>query len=99
MNKQYLKKKTIQIAPFCLLKRNKVKTGDLEVKDQKGLMGGIESERGGASLVFESPLDDLSIFNARWLKNIILYAVELLFYEEKWERVVDIILRFNAFSR
>lgn len=69
------------------------------MKSDKGLMGGIESEKGGASLVFDSPLDNLSIFNSRWLKNQILYAVELLFYQEKWERVVDITLRFNAFSR
>lgn len=62
-------------------------------------MGGVEDERGGSNLILESPLDNTSLLDTRWLKKIILYATEMLFYEKKWEKTVDIILRFNALTR
>ncbi|XP_027049490.1 cilia- and flagella-associated protein 54-like [Pocillopora damicornis] len=80
-------------------KRDKVKRGDLLINEKQGLMGGVEDERGGASLLFEIPLDNSNVADTRWLKRFILYAVEMLFYERKWERAVSIILRFNALTR
>jgi len=80
-------------------KRDKVKKGDLVINEQQGFMGGVEDERGGASLLFEIPLDNTNVADARWLKRFILYTVEMLFYEQKWERTVSVILRFNALTR
>ncbi|PFX16137.1 Uncharacterized protein C12orf55-like [Stylophora pistillata] len=80
-------------------KRDKVKKGDLVINEQQGLMGGVEDERGGASLLFEIPLDNTNVADTRWLKRFILYTVEMLFYERKWERTISIILRFNALTR
>lgn len=62
-------------------------------------MAGIEDEKGGSSLRFEIPLDNNTTLDTRWVKRLVLYAAEMMFYEGKWERVVDIILRFNALSR
>ncbi|XP_032221437.2 cilia- and flagella-associated protein 54 isoform X1 [Nematostella vectensis] len=80
-------------------KREKLKAGDLDITESSGLMGGVEDERGGASLRFEIPLDNTTILDARWLRRLVMYTVEMLFYEQKWERTVDIALRFNALSR
>ena len=69
------------------------------ITENQGIMGGVEDERGGASLSFEAPLDSTSAADTRWIKRFILYTVEMLFYECKWERTVSIILRFNALTR
>lgn len=84
---------------FLCLQRGKVKKGDLLINEQQGVMGGIEEERGGASLMFEVPLDNTNAADSRWLKRFIMYTIEMLFYEGKWERTVHIILRFNALTR
>ena len=78
---------------------DKLKKGDLFVSEKQSIMGGVEDERGGASLLFEAPLDNTSATDSRWIKRFILCAVEMLFYECKWERTVSIILRFNALTR
>ena len=84
---------------FLCLQRGKVKKGDLLINEQQGIMGGIEDERGGASLMFEVPLDNTNAADSRWLKRFIMYTIEMLFYEGKWERTVHIILRFNGLTR
>jgi hypothetical protein len=61
--------------------------------------GDIESEKGGSDLVFEQYLDDQTTADVAWIKRIIMHCMEVLFYKEKWERLADIILRFNALSR
>lgn len=62
-------------------------------------MGSIEDERGAASLKFEDPLDDLSIVDARWVQRLILRCLEMLYHQEKWEKLVDVALRFSALSK
>ncbi|XP_074644089.1 cilia- and flagella-associated protein 54-like [Tubulanus polymorphus] len=59
-------------------------------------MGGIADEKGGASLKFEKQLDDISIVDTRWVRRIVLRVLELLSFERKWEKLVDLALRFNA---
>ena len=76
-----------------------MKKGDLVINEQQGFMGGVEDDRGGASLLFEIPLDNTNVADAGWLKLCIMYTVEMLFYEQKWERTVSVILRFNALTR
>ncbi|XP_041347318.1 cilia- and flagella-associated protein 54-like [Gigantopelta aegis] len=61
-------------------------------------MGDMTSEKGGASLRFESPLDDKSIVDLRWIRRLCLRVLELLYHEQKWEKLVDIALRFNALT-
>ena len=59
----------------------------------------MEDEKGGSDLIFEDCLDDQSIVDAVWIKRIVMHSMELLFYQNKWEKLTDIILRFNAISR
>ncbi|KAK7503699.1 hypothetical protein BaRGS_00005238, partial [Batillaria attramentaria] len=61
-------------------------------------MGTIKNERGGASLKFEMPLDDLSTVDARWVRRLVLRCLEMLYLQQKWEKLVDIALRFSALS-
>ncbi|KAK6177089.1 hypothetical protein SNE40_015265 [Patella caerulea] len=60
--------------------------------------GSIQSEKGGASLKFEDPLDDRSVLDVRWIRRYVLRVIEMLYYEQKWEKLVDIALRFNAIT-
>ena len=61
--------------------------------------GGIKDHAGGLSLQFDEILDDTSKFHFIWLKKIIWYAVEILYFEEKWEKLIDLIIRFSALTR
>ena len=61
--------------------------------------GDIETEKGGSDLIFEQYLDDQTTADVVWIKRVIMHCMEVLFYKEKWEKLVDIILRFNALSR
>ncbi|KAK7102964.1 hypothetical protein V1264_021114 [Littorina saxatilis] len=60
--------------------------------------GNIKSERGGSSLKFEVPVDDLSMVDARWVRRMVLRCLEMLYYQQKWEKLVDIAMRFSALS-
>ena len=61
-------------------------------------MGQVKAEKGGASLKFETPLDDISVVDMRWVRRVILRVLEMLYYEQRWERLVAIGMRFNAIS-
>ena len=61
-------------------------------------MGDVSSERGGAGLKFEVPMDDMTSVDARWFRRLVLRVLEMLYYEEHWEKLVDLALRFNALS-
>lgn len=71
-------------------------------KDQqpgiRSWVGDISNEKGGASLKFESPLDDVSTTDMRWARRMIMRVIEILYYENRWERLVDVALRFNALT-
>lgn len=60
--------------------------------------GSIKAEKGGAGLKFDVPLDDLSTVDARWVRRLVLRCLEMLYYQNKWEKLVDIALRFIALS-
>ena len=62
-------------------------------------MSELKEHRGGASLKFDKLLDDASKLQFAWLKKIIWYAVELLYHEEKWEKLAEIISRFTALTK
>ena len=62
----------------------------------KSAFGTIDDEIGGATLKFESPLDDITTVDLRLLRRVVLRSLELLHYATKWERLVDIAYRFTA---
>ncbi|XP_056000170.1 cilia- and flagella-associated protein 54-like isoform X4 [Ostrea edulis] len=60
--------------------------------------GDITREKGGASLKFESPLDDSSVCDIRFISRFVLRVLEMLYYEQKWEKLVDIAMRFSGLT-
>ncbi|XP_006820960.1 cilia- and flagella-associated protein 54-like [Saccoglossus kowalevskii] len=58
-------------------------------------MGSVTDEKGGASLKFEEPLDDITTIDARWTRRMIMRTIEILFYEQRWEKVADMCMKFN----
>lgn len=66
---------------------------------EKLFNGDIKIHNGGSDLEFDSIFDDVSNTGLIWLKRIIWYAIETLYYEERWEKVVELIYRFCALSR
>ena len=61
--------------------------------------GDINEYAGGSSMHFDKTMDDSSTTSMAWLKKITWYAIEILYYKEKWEKVVDLIYRFSALTR
>ncbi|XP_077980140.1 cilia- and flagella-associated protein 54-like [Glandiceps talaboti] len=62
-------------------------------------MGSVSDEKGGASLKFEEPLDDITTIDARWTRRMVMRTIELLFYEQRWEKVAEIAMRFNSITQ
>ncbi|XP_053377953.1 cilia- and flagella-associated protein 54-like isoform X4 [Mercenaria mercenaria] len=60
--------------------------------------GSVLNEAGGASLKFEDPTDNQSVLDVRFIRRLVLRVLEILYYEEKWEKLVDIALKFNALT-
>ncbi|RUS83830.1 hypothetical protein EGW08_008411 [Elysia chlorotica] len=61
-------------------------------------VGDVRSEKGGASLKFDSLLDDTTVTDARWTRRLVLRTLELLYLEGKWEKLVDLALRYSALT-
>eukprot|EP00058_Branchiostoma_floridae_P024582 XP_002610072.1 hypothetical protein BRAFLDRAFT_125670 [Branchiostoma floridae] len=81
------------------IQEHRVDTEDEETPSiVKSWVGDISVEKGGASLKFETHVDDMSLVDLRWTRRIIMRTIEILFYEEKWERLADVALRFNALT-
>lgn len=68
-------------------------------EEEFSFAGDVESERGGTSLKFESRLDDHTIVDLQFTRRLILRTIELLFHERKWERLVDIGLKFISLTK
>ena len=62
-------------------------------------VGSVANEKGGASLKFEDPLDDVSTVDTRWTRRMVLRMLELLYYEEQWERLADVAMRYNVLTQ
>ena len=62
-------------------------------------VGGINLEKGGTSLKFEPLLDDTNLVDMLWLRRFVLRAMEMLYQEKKWEKLVDLALRFSALTK
>ncbi|KFO72738.1 Putative uncharacterized protein C12orf63, partial [Cuculus canorus] len=61
-------------------------------------LGGINDENGGSNLHPQSPLDDVNIVDLKWICNLILKTIELLYQMKKWEALVHIAVQFNVFT-
>ena len=62
-------------------------------------LGSIADEEGGAGVWFDDPHDDVTAVDVRRLKSVVVMATELLCHQRKWEKLVDIGLRFDAVTR
>lgn len=56
-------------------------------------------ENGGSSLHPQSPLDDVNVVDLKWICNLILKTIELLYQMKKWEALVHIAVQFNIFTQ
>ncbi|KAM6301684.1 cilia- and flagella-associated protein 54 [Podargus strigoides] len=61
-------------------------------------LGGIMDENGGSNLHLESPLDDVNVVDLKWIRNLILKTIELLYQMKKWEALVHIAVQFNILT-
>ena len=59
----------------------------------------MSDEKGGASLKFETALDDVSTVDSRWLRRMVLRVLEMLYYEQQWECLGDVAMRFNVLTQ
>ncbi|XP_073413034.1 cilia- and flagella-associated protein 54 isoform X2 [Dendrobates tinctorius] len=79
-------------------------TGSLQVIDDNGkfsvpsCMGDIADEEGGSSLKFECPFDDVTLIDMRWICDIVMKAIEVLYFVKRWEALVHIAVQFNILS-
>ena len=71
---------------------------DLGPLPVQSVMGDVRQEKGGSGLKFEEPLDDVSGTDTRWMRRLALRVIEMLYYENQWERLVNVALRFNALT-
>ena len=65
----------------------------------KSWLGVVSDEEGGAGVWFDLPHDDVTAVDMRQLKRVIVMSAELLCHQHKWEKLVDIGLRFDAVTR
>jgi hypothetical protein len=53
----------------------------------------------GANLKFDTPMDDISSLDLRFLKDFIFRTIQCLAECEKWEKLCSIALKFNALTK
>ncbi|XP_075712881.1 cilia- and flagella-associated protein 54 isoform X2 [Rhinoderma darwinii] len=79
-------------------------TGSVQVIDDDGkfsvpsCMGGIADEEGGYNLKFEYPFDDMTVIDMRWMCDLVMEAIEVLYFVKRWEALVHIAVQFNILS-
>ncbi|XP_073507675.1 cilia- and flagella-associated protein 54 isoform X2 [Phyllobates terribilis] len=79
-------------------------TGSVQVIDNNAkfsvpsCMGDIADEEGGSSLKFEYPFDDVTVMDMRWICDIVMKAIEVLYFVKRWEALVHIAVQFNILS-
>ncbi|XP_031363376.2 cilia- and flagella-associated protein 54 [Lonchura striata] len=79
-------------------------SSSLKIVDHEGdfcipsCLGGIVDENGGSNLYPQPPLDDVNVVDLRWICNLILKTIELLYQMKKWEALVHIAVQFNILT-
>ncbi|XP_069829922.1 cilia- and flagella-associated protein 54 isoform X2 [Dendropsophus ebraccatus] len=61
-------------------------------------MGSIADEEGGSNLKFEHPFDDVTIIDMHWICDLVMKAMEVLYFVRRWEALVHIAVQFNVLS-
>ncbi|XP_053319636.1 cilia- and flagella-associated protein 54 [Spea bombifrons] len=80
------------------------KSGSIKVIDNEesfgvtSCMGGIADEEGGSNLTFEYPFDDVNVVDLRWICQVVLKTIEILYQMERWEALVHIAIQFNVLT-
>ncbi|XP_078534120.1 cilia- and flagella-associated protein 54 isoform X2 [Lissotriton helveticus] len=80
------------------------KDNSLQVTDAAGefsvpsSVGSIADDDGGSSLTFEYPFDDINIADLRFVSDIVLRTIEVLYHMKKWETLVYIAMQFNIIT-
>ncbi|XP_064275850.1 cilia- and flagella-associated protein 54 isoform X2 [Passer domesticus] len=79
-------------------------SSSLKIVDPEGdfcipsCLGGIVDENGGSGLHPQPPMDDVNLVDLRWICNLFLKTIELLYQMKKWEALVHIAVQFNIFT-
>ncbi|XP_077034849.1 cilia- and flagella-associated protein 54 [Agelaius phoeniceus] len=79
-------------------------SSSLKIVDPEGefcipsCLGGIADENGGSNLHPQPPIDDVNVVDLRWICNLVLKTIELLYHMKKWEALVHIAVQFNIFT-
>ncbi|XP_062348340.1 cilia- and flagella-associated protein 54 [Cinclus cinclus] len=79
-------------------------SSSLKIVDPEGdfcipsCLGSIVDENGGSNLHPQPPLDDVNVVDLRWICNLILKTIEVLYQMKKWEALVHIAVQFNIFT-
>nr|XP_033807043.1 cilia- and flagella-associated protein 54 isoform X2 [Geotrypetes seraphini] len=60
--------------------------------------GGIANDEGGSNLTFDYPMDDVNVVDLRWICDLILKTIEILYLLRKWEAMVHIAIQFNIIT-
>ncbi|XP_072097440.1 cilia- and flagella-associated protein 54 isoform X4 [Mobula birostris] len=55
----------------------------------------LSNDKGGFNLTFEHPFDDVNIVDLHWVVAVVLYTLELLCNQQKWESLVHLAIYFN----
>ncbi|XP_071817646.1 cilia- and flagella-associated protein 54-like isoform X3 [Apostichopus japonicus] len=101
--------KPFYLAVDCLLDMMiRLQTDKEKDKTKKGLskeggprqawVGDVSNEKGGASLKFEPLCDDVSFIDSRWSRRLVVRVMEMLYYEQQWERLADVAMKFNMLT-
>ncbi|KAM4748836.1 cilia- and flagella-associated protein 54 [Rhinophrynus dorsalis] len=61
-------------------------------------MGGIVYEEGGSNLTFDYPFDDVNVVDMRWMRDLVLKAIEVLYSAQRWEALVHLAIQFNILT-
>ncbi|XP_056430458.1 cilia- and flagella-associated protein 54 [Hyla sarda] len=79
-------------------------TGSVQVIDESGkfsvpsCMGSIADDEGGSNLRFDYPFDDVNVIDMRWICDLVMKAMEVLYFVKRWEALVHIAVQFNILS-
>ncbi|XP_018409374.1 PREDICTED: cilia- and flagella-associated protein 54 [Nanorana parkeri] len=79
-------------------------TDSLKVVDENekfsvpSCIGGIADEEGGSNLTFDYPFDDVTVTDMRWMCDLVLKAIEVLYYMKRWGTLIHVAVQFNILT-
>ncbi|MGH0141629.1 UNVERIFIED_CONTAM: hypothetical protein FKN15_059758 [Acipenser sinensis] len=61
-------------------------------------VGDASWEEGGSGLQWDSSLDDVTVVDLKWVRALVLYTLELLHQQKRWESLAYLAIHFNAIT-